>query len=140
MRAESLRLTSLVDFVGSERLSVCRTVVIELSQTQFDDKRKRFEALIASLHVIDDEAESIVATAEALFAKYERHDDAPEGADAIIAAAARARVLTTSFSCVPDRRGSRRLDPPRELGTVVVTHPPNPQVVPIAEHRHPGLA
>lgn len=38
--------------------------------------------------MIDDEAERIVTTAEALFAKYERHDDAPEAADAIIAATA----------------------------------------------------
>lgn len=88
MRAESLRLTSLVEYVGSDRLCVSRTVVDELSQTRFDDKRGRYSTLISPFPVLDDETDAVLTMAETLFAKYDRHDDPPDAADLVIAATA----------------------------------------------------
>lgn len=55
--------------------------------TRFDDLRAKWFALIDGIPVVV-EADDIVNLGADLFDRFEHHDDAPEAADALIAAAA----------------------------------------------------
>lgn len=55
--------------------------------TQYDDLRAKWFALIDGIPVVV-EADDIVSLADDLFDRFQHHDDAPEAADALIAAAA----------------------------------------------------
>lgn len=55
--------------------------------TRYDDLRAKWFALIDGIPVVV-EADEIVNLADDLFDRYEHHGDAPEAADALIAAAA----------------------------------------------------
>jgi len=55
--------------------------------TRYDDLRAKWSALIDGIPVVV-EADDIVNLADDLFDRFEHHDDAPEAADALIAAAA----------------------------------------------------
>jgi predicted nucleic acid-binding protein len=87
---------SLQSYIGSDDLAVSETVRRELGRTQYDDLRAKWFALINGLIVID-ETEEVTALANDIFTRFEPHDDPPEAADALIAAAALAtgRTLVT---------------------------------------------
>lgn len=55
--------------------------------TRYDDLRAKWFALVDGMTVVA-EADEIVDLADDLFGRFEHHDDAPEAADALIAAAA----------------------------------------------------
>lgn len=55
--------------------------------TRYDDLRAKWFALIDGITVVV-EADEVVDLADNLFDRFEHHDDAPEAADALIAAAA----------------------------------------------------
>ena len=86
MRANNLG-ESLESYVGSADLAVSDTVRRELASTRYEDLRARWFALIAGLGVVV-ETGQIVALADDLLGQFELHDDPPEAADALVAAAA----------------------------------------------------
>lgn len=86
----------MTTYVGSSDLAVSETARRELGQTRYDDLRFRWLALVEGVPVIK-ETPSIIDLAEALIQEHELHDDPPQAADALIAAAAieTGRVVVT---------------------------------------------
>ena len=86
MRANNLG-HSLASYVGSTDLAVSETVRRERAMTRYDDLRAKWFALIDGPTLVV-ETDDIVDLADDLFDRFQDHDDAPEAADALIAAAA----------------------------------------------------
>jgi len=66
---------------------VSDTVRRELASTRYDDLRAKWFALIDGVEIVK-ETDPIIDLADDLFERFEGHDDAPEAADALVAAAA----------------------------------------------------
>ena len=118
---------ALASYVGSTDLAVSETVRRELALTRYDDLRAKWFALIDGTTLVV-ETDEIVDLADDLFERFEDHDDEPEAADALIAAAAlvTGRTLITvsprrnaSTTCLSRQIATdRRLEPVCRRGRV----------------------